>query len=141
MDGLGRVYTADLVAIHQFDNISSAISGRHASVITHPALMGPIHLFALESRCFVATDAHLFELEENRLRLIEETEGFAFEVIPGRRNRLGIITNAGDAYVLDTRDKGLTPLEIDDDVRLLGLGSDFEVVVTQSKVLSRGCSE
>ena len=141
VDGLGRVFTAESGAIYRYGSFESAVSGPHNFKITHPTLTKAIRLFALESRCFAATDSHLFEIDEDCLRLIEATEGSDFEVIPGRRNRLGIVTDAGDAYVLDAREKEPTPLELDDNVRLLGLGSDFEVVVTDTRVLSRGSSK
>lgn len=141
VNGLGRVYAAVAGAIHRFDSFGYAISGEHGAIIVHPALVGSIRLFALESRCFVTTEAHVFEIEDDRLRVIEAAEGINFTIVPGRRNRLGIISEAGDAHVFDTRELEPTSLEFDEDVRLLGLGSDFEVVVTETKVLSRGSSE
>ena len=95
-----------------------------------------VRIYAMESRCVIHLDNHLFELKE-KLRLIEPVEGLQFWVVPGRRNRLGIVTTAGDAYILGTRDDEPELLDVIGDVRLLGLGSDFEVVVTEAATLLR----
>ncbi|WVQ94848.1 hypothetical protein IAU59_001931 [Kwoniella sp. CBS 9459] len=100
------------------------------------------------------------------LRLVEEVEGVGIKAfIVGSGNRAGVITEAEDAWLLPTRgDPELLELAIsdgdrghenengngngdgdgdgdDEDVRLLGIGADFEVVVTNRAVYGRGSSE
>lgn len=76
---------------------------------------------------------------EPSLTLIEDLEGMGMEIVPGSCNRLGIITDAGEAYVLGQRSREVDPLDVGD-ARLLGLGSDFDVVVIDHKVLTKGDS-
>lgn len=107
----------------------------------------------MESRAFLHSAGPMHQLFEiisddrgkpcpPRLELIEDLEGMDFHIGPGARNRLGIVTTAGEAYVLDKRSVEVELVEAPGDVRLLGLGSDFEVVVTeQEEVFVRGSSE
>ena len=101
-----------------------------------------ISLHTLESRCFVKVDDHLFELKD-KLKLVDDLEGLGVRVFEGRRNRLGVVTDAGDALVFDSKaaEPTLIELDVEEDVRLLGLGSEFDVVVTETKVMARGDSK
>lgn len=66
---------------------------------------------------------------------MEELEGVGIiNVITGALNRIGVITDSGDAYLYD---KGWELLE---GVIMLGVGSDFEIAVTEERVLVRGKS-
>jgi hypothetical protein len=82
----------------------------------------------------------LFEIVGHSLEPIEDLEGMEFEVVAGPCNRLGIVTTAGSAYILQKRSQEVDLLEIDN-VTLLGLGSNFEVVVVDGVVMVRGDSK
>lgn len=146
LTGLGDAYAVTDGAVLHFATIEDLMNGEPDTRHTHP-LLKDAQLYAMDSRCFVRAQSHLFEVDKSGLRLIEDVEGLGIRrVIPGRRNRLGVITDAGEAYVIDTKAKEAEVLELgpeDEDVEIkhLGLGSDFEVVVTADKVMTRGSSE
>jgi len=75
--------------------------------------------------------------------VVEDLEGLGIKaVVPGSSNRLAVVTDAGDGFIFDTR--SMDPLLVDlspkqdDTVRLVALGSNFDVIVTDSDVLVRG---
>lgn len=73
--------------------------------------------------------------------MIEEVEGLGIEaVVAGSCNRFAVVTSAGEAYLLP---KGRPEvLDVGEEVvRLVALGSDFEVVVTEENVWVRGNSK
>lgn len=122
--------------------------------ISHPALdvRYPISLFSTESRVLALSKGplvHLFELKEDQhgqvsVHLIEDLEGLGVrEVVGGSANRFGVMTEAGDAYLIPkgTIEPELIELEDEAPVRLIGVGSKFEVVVTEDSVWVRGESE
>jgi hypothetical protein len=122
--------------------------------ISHPALdiRYPISLFSTESRVLALSRGalvHLFELKEDQhgqvsVHLIEDLEGLGIqEVIAGSANRFGVVTEAGDAYLIPkgTIEPELVELEDETPVRLIGVGSKFEVVITEANVWARGESE
>lgn len=127
--------------------------------MTHPLFQKAtgIRVHSTESRSFVhvrGAASHLAELVWNpkvpnaipSLRVMEELEGLEVGVIvTGAANRLGIITAAGEAYLVDTRGQQAEQvgfdLEEDEVVKHLGLGSNFELVVTNTRVVVRGSSQ
>lgn len=97
----------------------------------------------MESRAFIhsAGPMHqLFEIEKE-LNPIGDLEGHELKIVTGSSNRLGIVTDAGSAYVLEKRSREVEMIDAGGDVRLLGLGSDFDVVVVEDKLLVKGNSE
>ncbi|OCF43666.1 hypothetical protein I317_02416 [Kwoniella heveanensis CBS 569] len=130
--------------------------------------MGAIKLYATESRAFIlASTRHLIEVVDLRsvpgeggqgteLRLVEEVEGVGIEAfVPGSGNRAGVVTKGGEAWLLPARgdpellqvgngtgdDEGDLDSDGDRDgeeVRLMGVGADCEVLVTDRAVYVRG---
>ncbi|WVF67249.1 hypothetical protein IAT40_001997 [Kwoniella sp. CBS 6097] len=94
--------------------------------------------------------------EGKELRLIEEVEGVGIKAfIPGSANRAGVLTEGGEAWLLPARgdpelleigngnrsedgdgDRGSD--DVGEEVRLMGVGADFEVVDTDRAVYVRG---
>jgi hypothetical protein len=144
MNSLGEVFTLANKTVSQFPSFDKMMGGSDRE--EKGEVRGDrITLHALESRCFVKVDDHLFELKD-KLKLVEDLEGLGITVVEGRRNRLGVVTDAGDAYVFDSKSSEPILLEVGredepEDVRLLGLGSEFDVVITGTRVLARGDSE
>lgn len=64
-------------------------------------------------------------------------------MVAGSANRFGVITEAGDAYLIPkgSLEPELMELEDESAVRMIGVGSKFEVVVTDDNVWVRGESE
>ncbi|ORX40512.1 hypothetical protein BD324DRAFT_5466 [Kockovaella imperatae] len=148
--GLGGVYAWYKDSIYMCDQMEAFLEAAHDEpTLTHPLLAtSKGKLYAAESRVFLVLDGpaqHLFEIDHGdlrqnaapRLRLIEEFEGLRFTFISGTRNRFGVVTEAGDFYLIDTRSKDPELVELAEEVRLAGVGSRFEVVVTETKVLTR----
>lgn len=141
--GLGDVFAIFDGAVHHYASLDALMEDEEDYSHSHHHF-DAVTLHAMESRCFVQAHNHLFEVLPVGLRLVEEIEGLGIKsIVTGRRNRLGILTEAGDAYILDTKAKepSLVELEEEEEVRFIGLGSDFDLVVTESKVLTRGSSE
>ncbi|ODN99203.1 hypothetical protein I350_07362 [Cryptococcus amylolentus CBS 6273] len=119
----------------------------------------PLKLYAAESTVYFLTQhgtCHVLEAIDARalppalrstcqdpvqIQLVEELEGLGVtRIVPGSSNRFAALTEAGDAYILAPK-IGLELLDVGDDVRLVGVGSDFDVVVTKDKIFVRGSSE
>jgi hypothetical protein len=113
-------------------------------------------------------------VDPDRIRVVNiDVDALGFTIIPGPKNRLGILTDTGEAYLLDSRtrelellsparanekdsgtpDPGLSATrklqedereaeeedeDTDSGVRLLGLGSGFDVLVCSDGVWVRG---
>ena len=138
MSSLGEVYTISDKTIYRFPSFDEVL--KRGNREKEGEVRGDkVTLYALESRCFVKVDDHLFELKD-KLTLVDDLEGLGISVVEGRRNRLGVVTDAGDAYVFDSKSAEPALLELKEDVRLLGLGSEFDLLVTETKVLARGDS-
>lgn len=72
------------------------------------------------------------------MTLVEDLEGLGVEtVVPGSANRLGVITEAGDAYMINRRSLEPELVEMEG-VRCMGVGSKHEVLVTDEAVWVRG---
>jgi hypothetical protein len=94
---------------------------------------------------------HLFELKPDQqgqisVNLIEDLEGLGVESVvagSGTGNRFAAITEGGDGYIIPKGSIEVEPIELEDasGVRLIGLGSKFEVIVTGDSVWVRGDSE
>ncbi|KAI9633710.1 uncharacterized protein MKK02DRAFT_38368 [Dioszegia hungarica] len=149
ISGLGVVFAfkhdAGVCFFPTLDDLFSPTS-RSETPLSYPTLnpSHPASLYSMESRAFLHSAGPMHQLFEiisddrgkpcpPRLELIEDLEGMEFHIVPGARNRLGIVTTAGEAYVLDKRSVEVELVEAPGDVRLLGLGSDFEVVVTEQE--------
>lgn len=143
VDDTGRVYALNKHSIVIFVSWTSFLSGQSVRDIGHPLFerASSLTIHALESRCFVQMDTHLLEIKDDSLRLVDAVDGLGFRIVEGRRNRLGVITDAGDAFVFCPKSQEPSLIDVADEVRFLGLGSEFDIVVTQSKVLARGNSK
>jgi hypothetical protein len=115
---------------------------------THPLLNTVSSLHATESRVFALSNGplvHLLEIDsKSSVKLVEDLEGLGVEtVILGSANRIAVITEAGDAYLLPNRSVVPELLEVEDEaaVRFVGVGSKHEIVVTEDNVWVRGESK
>lgn len=137
------------------------MANREPTEISHPAidLTQSISLHSTESRVLLhvrGTLPHVFELREDpkgavSVHLIEDLEGLGItSVVAGWANRFAVLTEAGDAYLIPrgtmprgTVEPELLDLSEEDDstIRMIGVGSNFEVVVTDEHVWIRGQSE
>jgi hypothetical protein len=129
--------------LSHYASIQQLLEDTPTNTLTHPAFADQNRLYATESKAFIQTChnlSHVFEIVDHGLELVDDLEGLGVEkLIPGTLNRIAAVTHSGDAYLLD---KGSwEPLDIDEPVRMLGVGSNFEVVVTAGRVLVRGSSE
>ena len=120
------------------------MSNTNPSEIKHPILdrQPPSSLHATESRVLALSKGalgHVFELDyKGSVTLVEDLEGLGVEtVVPGSANRLGVITEAGDAYMINRRSLEPELVEMEG-VRCMGVGSKHEVVVTEENVWVRG---
>ncbi|RSH91385.1 hypothetical protein EHS25_009684 [Saitozyma podzolica] len=112
--------------------------------LAHPLLpLSNLELYATESRAFVLARGVmplLFEIHTleghkpcpPRLEVVSGLEGVGIKsIVPGSSNRLGVVSDAGEAWILGRRGEPELQ-EIDGDIEFLGLGSAFEVVVTDA---------
>lgn len=132
------------IGLYRYLSLEEMFSHRSIPLL-HPAFnpTHPAFVYSMESRAFVhsAGPMHqLFEIMDHALQPIEDLEGLEFRIVAGAVNRLGIVTTAGSAYILQKRSQEVDLLEIDN-VTHLGLGSNFEVVVVDDVVMVRGDSE
>jgi len=131
--------------LYKFDSFEALLANKKPQKLSHPLLRAsPISIYAAESRVLLhtrGTAQHVLEiLTDHRdgqtptLQLVEDLEGLSIQsVIPGSSNRLAVITDAGDAYLFSKGSKRPELLDLADaNVRMLGLGSEFEAVVTDS---------
>ena len=130
--------------------------------LSHPLLDPQVHttIHTCESRIFLFTHGltiqHVLEIQidqriENwkevvKISLIEEVEGLGVEaVITGSKNRLAILTGAGDAYLFNKDSKQPELLSFGDldeiTVLMIGLGSEHEIVYADRGIWVRGESE
>jgi len=153
MTGPGPIYTLSsdensCKRVHCFQNMEQMMANIDPTPISHPLLGSICSLYATESRIFGLTSGpltHVLEIDEKgSVKLVEDLEGLGIKsVVAGSGNRLGVITEAGDAYLINRRSMEPKLLEIEDEsaVRFLGVGSRHEVVVTEENVWVRGESE
>lgn len=120
------------------------MSNTNPSEIKHSILdrQPPSSLHASESRVlalFKGALGHVFELDyKGSVTLVENLEGLGVEtVVPGSANRLGVITEAGDAYMINRRSLEPELVEMEG-VRYMGVGSKHEMLVTDEAVWMRG---
>ncbi len=148
-------------ALVMFATLDALTADTSPVQLSHPLLdvSIPTSIFAAESRIFVhtrGTASHVFEVltdhrvvalsQKPTLQLIEDLEGLGISsIIPGSNNRLAVVTDAGDAYLFSKGAKRPELLAIQErseaTVRMIGLGSEFEVLVTEDEVWVRGESE
>lgn len=140
--------------LFRYNTFEDLIAGKNSTEIIHPAVdtSQDVSLYATESRVILHSESalpHLFELTTDQhgqtsVQLIDDLEGLGVvSVVPGSANRFGVITDSGDAYLIPKGSVEVEPVEVDDDsgVKLLRVGSKFEVVVTGDNVLVRGNSK
>jgi hypothetical protein len=151
--GSGAVYaiTTDNTStakVNYFKTIDDFMVNTDPTPITHPLLNTVSSLHATESRVFSLSNGplvHLLEIDsKGSVKLVEDLEGLGVEtVIPGSANRLAVITEAGDAYLIPNRSVVPELLEVEDEaaVRFVGVGSKHEIVVTEDNVWVRGESK
>ena len=130
--------------MYRFETWDDFMSNSNPSEIKHPILdrQPPSSLYATESRVLALSKGalgHVFELDyKGSVTLVEDLEGLGVEtVVPGSANRLGAITEAGDAYMINRRSLEPELVEMEG-VRCIGVGSKHEVVVTEEVVWVRG---
>jgi hypothetical protein len=153
LTGSGATYaipadTKSTVCVNYFKTFNDFMVNTESTPITHPLLNTVSTLHAAESRVFALTAGplvHLLEVDsKGSVKLVEDLEGLGVETAsPGSANRLAVITEAGDAYLIHNRSLVPELLEIEDEsaVRFVGVGSKHKVVVTEDGVWVRGESE
>ena len=149
----GTVYAISAVPrsthhVNHFETLGDFMINANPIQISHPLLSSISTLHATESRVFALSNGplvHLLEIDSKAsVKLVEDLEGLGVEVvIPGSANRLGVITEAGDAYLVHNRSVVPELLDLEDEsaVRFVGVGSKHEIVVTEDNVWVRGESE
>jgi hypothetical protein len=151
--GSGAVYTitaenTSTAKVNYFKTFDDFMTNGDSVPITHPLLNTVSSLHATESRVFALSNGplvHLLEIDsKGSVKLVEDLEGLGVEtVIPGSANRIAVITEAGDAYLIYNRSLMPELLELEDEaaVRFVGVGSKHEIVVTEDNVWVRGESK
>jgi hypothetical protein len=151
--GPGAVYaiSADddsTTKFNYFKTFDDYMTNADSIPITHPLLNTISSLRATESRVFALSTGplvHLLEIDsKSSVKLVENLEGLGVEsVIPGSANRIAVITEAGDTYLIHNRSLMPELLELEDDsaVRFMGVGSKHDIVVTEDNVWVRGESK
>jgi len=146
----GAVYaisadTKSTAQVSHFKTFDEVMINADSTPITHPLLNTASSLHATESRVFALSSGplvHLLEIDsKGAVKLVEDLEGLGVEsVIPGSANRIAVITEAGDAYLIHNRSLMPELLELEDEsaVRFVGVGSKHEIVVTEDNVWVRG---
>lgn len=153
LTGLGHICALSTgkrseASVCSFNTIEDLMASVNQTIIAHPLLNQVSALLATDSRIFALTQGplcHLLEISASgSAKLVEDLEGLGLvSTIPGSANRLAVITEAGDAYMIPNRSLEPDLLEIEDEstVRFVGVGSKHEVVVTEENVWVRGESE
>jgi hypothetical protein len=153
LTSLGAVYAIPrekepTAHVNHFKTFDDFLNNVDSKPITHPLLNIISSLCATESRVFASTNGplvHLLEIDSSgSVKLVEDLEGLGVEtVIPGSANRLSVITEAGDAYLIHNRSLIPELLEIEDDsaVSFVGVGSKHEIVVTEDNFWVRSESK
>ena len=151
--GSGAVYaiTAENTStakVNYFTTIDDFMVNTDPTPITHSLLNTVSSFHTTESRVFALSNGplvHLLEIDsKGPVKLVEDLEGLGVEtVIPGSANRLAVITEAGDAYLIHNRSLMPEFLDLEDEaaVRFVGVGSKHEIVVTEDNVWVRGESK
>ncbi|KAK4688142.1 hypothetical protein P7C73_g1971, partial [Tremellales sp. Uapishka_1] len=130
-----------------------------SSSLHHPLIdiSKPLRIYSTESRFLIHTLGaahHLLELSfpapacEPRWRMIDDFEGVQItKIVTGAGDRFALLTEVGDGWILGPSSRGGAPelVEIkgkeDGEVRDIGLGSGWEIVVLDGDVWVRGKSE
>jgi hypothetical protein len=153
INGSGAIYSISAdnkstAHVNHFKTFDDFLNNADSKPITHPLLNTVSSLHATESRVLALSSGplvHLLEIDSrSSVKLVEDLEGLGVEsVIPGSANRIAVITEAGDAYLIHNRTLLPELLEIEDDsaVRFVGVGSKHEIVVTEDNVWVRGESK
>jgi len=151
--GSGAVYaipadTKSTAQVSHFKTFDDFMIYADSTTITHPLLNTVSSLHATESRVFALSSGplvHLLEIDSRgSVKLVEDLEGLGVEtVIPGSTNRIAVVTDAGDAYLIHNRSLMPELLELEDEsaVRFVVVGSKHEIVVTEDIVWVRGESK
>lgn len=146
----GSVYaiTADpksTAHVNHFKTFDEFMVNANSIPITHPLLNTVSSFYSADSRVLALSAGplvHLLEIDsKDSVKLVEDLEGLGVEtVIPGSANRMAVITEAGDAYLIPNRSVVPELLELEDEsaVRFVGVGSKHEIVVTEDNVWVRG---
>ena len=140
-----------------FESLEAFIADTKPTRLSHPLLepSTATSMYAAESRVFVHTEgtaSHVLEvLTDHRavgrqtptLQLVEDLEGLGIlSIIPGSSNRLAVVADSGDGYLFSKGAKRPELLDLGEaTVRMLGLGSEFEAVVTEDSLWVRGESK
>ena len=145
-----------------FESLEALIADQNPTRLLHPLLNDsiPTSIYAAESRVFIHTRgnaAHVLEVltdhraiglsQKPTLQVVDDLEGLGtLSIVSGSSNRIAVVTNAGDAYLFSKGSKRPESLVLKDEeadatVRMIGLGSEFEALVTENNVWVRGDSE
>ncbi|GFZ50948.1 hypothetical protein JCM24511_08706 [Saitozyma sp. JCM 24511] len=147
----GDTYTfQDGVGLSHFTSLADLLETAAGTSMAHPLLpLSNLELYATESRAFVLARGVmplLFEIHTleghkpcpPRLEVVSGLEGVGIaSIVAGSSNRLGVVSDAGEAWILGRRGEPELQ-EVDGDIEFLGLGSAFEVVVTDAAAWVRG---
>ena len=83
--------------------------------------------------------------ESPTLQLVEDLQGLGIlSVVAGSSNRLAVVTDAGEAFLFSKGARRPEMIDLDGGdttIRMVGLGSEFDVIVTDKQVWIRGESE
>lgn len=153
LNSLGLVYAISTekespAKVYSFKSFEDFMLNSEPTSVIHPLLASIFSLHSADTRVFGLTTGplmHVLEIDsKGSVNLVEDLEGLGIESVnPGTANRLAVITEAGDAYLIHNRTLVPELLELEDEsaVRFVGVGSKHEVVVTEENVWVRGESE
>ncbi|OCF77453.1 hypothetical protein I204_01441 [Kwoniella mangroviensis CBS 8886] len=157
--GLGVTYACKADQIYRFDDLEHLMRNDPSFGPIHGLPPGALQLYATESRTFTLVDGsapHLYEMIDVKSlppRLVKTGDPVQIEhiddleasgnlkVIAGSGNRFGVVTEVGVAYLLPSKgDIEMVSFD-DEEIRLMGVGADFEMVVTDQNIYVRGSSK
>ncbi|WVQ66843.1 uncharacterized protein L199_005034 [Kwoniella botswanensis] len=157
--GLGLTYACKDDQIYRFDDLEHLMRNDPSFGPIHGLPPGALQLYATESRAFALVDGqtqHLYEMidvkslppklvktsDQVQLDHIDDLEASGnLTVIAGSGNQVGVVTEVGVAYLLPSKGD-IEMISFDDEeIRLMGLGADFEIVVTDQNIYVRGSSK
>ncbi|WVW86311.1 hypothetical protein I302_108353 [Kwoniella bestiolae CBS 10118] len=159
MTGLGIVYACKDSQLYRFESLHALMRNDASFGPIRGLPPRPLKLYSTESRAVVLVNGQtqlLYEIidvkslppklvktkDPVQLKYIDELEASGdLSVVVGSANRIGVVTELGTAYVLPPKGDIETISFDDEEVRLMGIGANFEIVVTDKHVHVRGSSE
>ncbi|WWC95024.1 hypothetical protein V866_001876 [Kwoniella sp. B9012] len=157
--GLGVSYACKDDQIYRFDDLEDLLRNDPSFGPIHGLPPGALQLYATESRTFALVDGqtqHLYEMidvkslppklvktsDPVQIQHIDDLEASGnLTVVAGSGNRIVVVTEVGVAYLLPSKGD-IEMISFDDEeIRLMGVGADFEIVVTDQNIYVRGSSK